>query len=388
MNNFEFQSTTKIIFGKETHKEVGKRVKPYADKVLLHYGGGSIKRNGVYDDVMKALKAENIEVFELGGVKANPELALVNEGIDICRKESIKFILAVGGGSAIDSAKAIAAGTNYSGDVWDFYTGKVKVMPTFLKIATVLTIPAAGSESSSGTVLTKEDGLLKYSFGSSELFPIFSILNPEICFTLPAEQVVNGISDMIAHVFERYFTNTQNTELTDSLSEALIKTVMNNARRVKRNMSDYEAWAQIMWSGTLAHNGLLDTGRSSDWGSHGIEHELSALYDIAHGAGLSIIFPAWIKYVYKDNIDMFVQFAINIFGVNPNLRDRDAIVQEGILALERFYVEMGLPIRLSDVGIGSDDFDLMAKKATLFGTLGSLKVLGTSDVKNIFELAL
>ncbi|RDY28064.1 iron-containing alcohol dehydrogenase [Romboutsia weinsteinii] len=392
MLNFDYENKTRIIFGEDTHKTVGEVLKPHASKVLLHYGGGSIKSTGVYDDVINSLKANNIDFVELGGVKPNPRLSLVNEGIKLCIEENVDFILAVGGGSVIDSAKTIALGAKNEGDVWDFFlTNKDNngALPT----STILTIPAAGSEASSGAVITNEDKELKLSYGRENLRPIFSIINPKIYFTLPANQIANGVCDMMIHIMERYFTNTKNTELIDGLCESTLKTIMKNALILKEDNKNYEAWSEIALAGTIAHNGLLGIGREQDWASHNIEHELSAIYDVAHGAGLAVVTPAWMTYVYKTNVDMFVQFAINVMGVDVAYRDSDKIALEGIKRLKNFFREMELPLRLEDLNIDDNKLELMAKKATNFESgkenlLGGVKKLNWEDVFAIYKLAL
>ncbi|MGB2579374.1 hypothetical protein AAIR98_001293 [Elusimicrobium simillimum] len=387
MNNFEFYSPTRIIFGKGTEKEIGGRIAKYSSKVLLHYGGGSIKKSGLYDAVVKSLKEAKVDFVELGGVQPNPRLSLVHKGIELCRREGVEFILAVGGGSVIDSAKAIALGVDYEGDVWDFYLRKA-VPQAALPVATILTIPAAGSESSQSTVITNEETSMKIGLGTHLVRPVFSILNPEFCFTLPKEQVGNGVCDMMAHIFERYFTNTKHTELSDKLCEGALKAIINNAPKVVKNIKDYDAWAEIMWAGNLAHNSLFGMGREEDWASHGIEHAISAVHDIAHGAGLSIVFPAWMKYVYKHNPAIFAQFAVNVWGVTDALRDTEAVALKGIEMTETFFKSIGLPVRLSEVNVGEKDFEVMASKATSFGPLGSFVKLSKEDVKEIYRLAL
>ncbi len=386
MNNFTFQSTTNIIFGRGNENTVGSEVRKYSKKVLLHYGGGSIKKSGLYDKVVKSLKEAGVDYVELGGVKPNPRLSLVYEGIDLCRKNDIDFILAVGGGSVIDSAKGIAVGVLYDGDVWDLYVKK-GTADEALPVGTILTIPAAGSESSPSSVVTKEEGQLKRDIGYEFIRPQFSILNPELCSTLPPYQVACGATDIMAHVMERYFTNTPNVEFTDRLSEATLVTMINNVPRVLKNLNDYDAFAEIMWAGTIAHNGLLGTGREEDWASHNIEHELSGIYDIAHGAGLAIVFPAWMKYVYKTNVSRFVQFAVRVWKVEQDFANPEKTVLEGIARMERFFKSIGLPVRLSDAGIGDDRFEEMAEKAVGTGTLGSFVKLKKDDIVNIYKLA-
>ncbi|HIZ55168.1 MAG TPA: iron-containing alcohol dehydrogenase [Firmicutes bacterium] len=386
MNNFTFQVPTKIIFGRGTQKQVGAEVKKHADKILLHYGGGSIRKSGLYDTVTASLREAGVDYLELGGVQPNPRLALVQEGIQLCRDNNIGFILAVGGGSVIDSAKAIAMGVPYHGDVWDFYDHKADPQEV-LPVATVLTIPAAGSECSPSTVITNEKTGRKYGYTTELVRPVFSIMNPELCFTLPGNQVVNGISDMMAHIMERYFTDTEHVDLTDRLCEATLRSIIYHAPKLRENPSDYDAWAEIMWAGTIAHNDLLGTGRTEDWASHGIEHELSAMYDIAHGAGLSVIFPAWQKYVYHHNISRFVQFAVRVWDVDLAFGDPEAIVQEGIRRMERFFHFIGLPIRLSELGIDDTHLEEMAKLAEARG-VGNFVKLGWQDVLEIYRLAL
>ncbi|NLE25519.1 MAG: iron-containing alcohol dehydrogenase [Clostridiaceae bacterium] len=389
MDNFIFNNTTKIIFGKDTELSVGKETRKYSNKVLLHYGGGSIKRSGLYDRVIKSLKDAEVEVFELSGVLPNPRLSLVHEGIRICRDNDISFILAVGGGSAIDSAKAIALGVPYEGNVWDFYKGSVKPKKA-LPVATVLTIPAAGSESSHSSVITNEDGWYKRGLSSNYIYPVFSILNPELTFTLPNYQTACGAADIMAHIMERYFTDTKNVELTDRLCEATFKTIVHNIPLALKTPDDYNSRAEIMWAGTVAHNNLLDTGRLGDWGSHDIEHEISAIYDIAHGAGLAIVFPAWMKYVYKRDINRFAQYAQRIWNIDDNLFDLEDVALRGIAALENYFNSIGLPTRLSHVNIDDTHLEEMADKCTASDTqtVGAVMKLNKNDVLNILKLAL
>ncbi|MDR1439911.1 MAG: iron-containing alcohol dehydrogenase [Clostridiales bacterium] len=389
MLNFDFYAPARILFGKGEEKRIGELLKPHASKVLLHYGGGSIKKSGLYDAVTASLKASGISFAELGGVKPNPRLSLVREGIALCKREGVELILAVGGGSAIDSSKAIAMGVCYDGDIWDVYE-EGKPVSKALPVATILTIPAAGSESSGDTVITNEEKQLKYGYGSPRLRPLLSIMNPELFFTLPKSQLGFGVADMMSHVFERYFTNTLHTGLTDGLCETVLKTLMKNALIASEDMRDYDAWAELGFAGTVAHNGLVGMGREQDWACHGMEHELSAIYDVAHGAGLAVLTPGWMQYVYKDNVNMFVQFAANVMGVQGSYRDPDAIVQDGIARLREFFRKIGLPGSLSELGIGGDRLEEMAKKATgaAFGDeepLGGLKKLRWQDVLAIYE---
>ncbi len=391
MLNFDFYAPARILFGRDTQKEIGALLKPHAKKILLHYGGSSIKKSGLYDTVVASLKENGLEFVELGGVVPNPRLSLVHTGIALCKKENVDLILAVGGGSAIDSAKAIAMGVYYGGDVWDIYEQGLAIEKA-LPVAIILTIPAAGSESSGDTVITNEEKQLKYGYGSPRLRPLLSIINPELFFTLPKNQVANGVADMMSHVFERYFTNTTHTDLTDGLCETVLRAVMKNALIVNKDPKNYEAWCEVGFGGTVAHNGLVGMGREQDWACHNMEHELSAIYDVAHGAGLAVLTPAWMQYVYKDNVNMFVQFAVNVMGVNGSYRDPDAIVQEGIARLREFFKKMGLPSTLEELGIDESKLELMAKKSTgaAFGKespIGGLKKLYWQDVLTIYNLA-
>jgi alcohol dehydrogenase YqhD (iron-dependent ADH family) len=389
MENFDYCNPTRIVFGRGVRTQVGELVKPHADRVLLHYGSGSIKRNGLYEAIVASLKAAGVACVELGGVVPNPRLSLVREGVALCRRERIGFVLAVGGGSVIDSAKAIAMGAPHKGDVWKLFAEGTPVEQA-LKVGTVLTIPAAGSESSPNTVITNEEEGLKLGYGAQVLRPVFSILDPELCLTLPPEQLANGVSDMMSHIFERYFSNTPHVDLTDALCEATLRTIMKHARRLRTSPQDADAWAQIVFSGYVAHKGLLGLGRQQDWACHGMEHELSALYDVAHGAGLAVLTPAWMEYVFRDNVPLFVQFAVNVMGVEGGFREPEAVAREGIRRLRGFYAEMGLPSTLEGLGIGADKLEIMAKKATkiAFGAqrpLGGLRKLGWQDVLAIYR---
>lgn len=389
MLNFQFYNPARIIFGKGEEKNVGKYTVEYGKRVLLHYGGGSIKKNGLYDNVIKALKEYDIEIIELGGVCPNPVISLVRKGIEICKNEKIDFILAVGGGSVIDSAKAIAAGAETDDDIWEYFMDRDKKIKSALPLGVILTIPATGSESSTSSVITNDENLFKRSIKSTEYIPKFSILNPELTFTLPKYQVACGCSDILSHLMERYFTQVDKVDFTDRLLEASMKTVILNAPIAVNEQYDYNIMAEIMWVGTLAHNGLLNTGRIGDWASHHIEHELSALYNLTHGAGLSIITPAWIKYVYKENIDKFIQFAHRVFDIDFAYNEKERIITEMIKRLENWYKSLDLPIRLSEVEIDSSDFKKMAEKCLVGrGTTGNFKKLGLEDICNIYKLAL
>lgn len=389
MNNFSFYSPTYFSFGKGTENQAGSLVKRFGgSRVLIHFGGGSVVRSGLLDRVKESLTKEDLFFVELGGVMPNPRSGLVYEGINLCRKHNIDFILAVGGGSAIDSAKAIAAGAPYEGDFWDFFEGKE--ITEALKVATVLTIAAAGSEGSGDTVITKEEGMLKRGAGSNHLRPVFSILNPELTMTLPAYQTACGATDIMAHVFERYFTNTKNVEVTDRLCEAVLLTMIQEVPKVIKNPNDYEARANIMWAGMVAHNNIVGVGRDQDWSSHVIEHELSALYDCAHGAGLAVIFPAWMKYVVEHDVNRFARLAINVWGCHMDYDNPLNTALLGITRLERFLSSIGMPINFRELGAKEEDITLLASKIGLNGddTIGGFVKLNTKDIENIYRLAL
>jgi len=388
LENFIFQNTTKIIFGKDTEKSAGAEIKKYSNKVLLHYGGQSIKKYGLYERVTKSLTDAGIEFIELSGVAPNPVLSMVKEGIGLCRKNNIGFILAVGGGSVIDSAKAIAIGTPYEkGDVWDFFMGKAKAEKA-ISLGVILTISATGSESSVVSVILNEKTHMKKGYHSSHMLPKFAILNPELTYTLPAFQTACGSADIMSHILERYFTQSKNTDLTDRLCEGALKTVIENTPIALANPENYDARAELMWTGTLAHNGLLGTGRIEDWGSHKIGHELSAVYGITHGASLSVIFPAWMKYVYKHNIGRFRQFAFRVWGVDPCFGDDESMALEGIKRLTDFFKEIGLPTTLRQLNIGDDKFEEMALKELQWGPIGNFIKLQKDDIVNVLKLAM
>jgi hypothetical protein len=386
MKDFTFQNQTKIIFGKNAEEKLGKEIKKYSRKILFHYGGGSIKEMGLYARVQKILEEEKIDYIELSGVKPNPRLSLIKKGIDICRKEEISFILAVGGGSVIDSSKAIAAGVRYPDDVWNLCLGKGKVSEP-LPVGTILTIPAAGSESSPAAVITNEEGWLKLDVQSEELRPKFSILNPENTFSLSNYQTIIGIADIIAHLMERYFTQEKHVDLSDRLIEGNLQSVIKYTPLVLREPSNYHFRAEIMWAGTVAHNDLFSSGRVGDWASHKIEHELSALYDIPHGAGLAVIMPAWMKYVYKNNINKFVQFAHRVWHIEPDFEQLEKTALDGIEQLKSFFKKHGLSIALQDLDIYDDRFREMAKRCTSNGAVGNFKKLNEDDVFKIYQLA-
>lgn len=385
MNSFFYYNPTKLEFGKDSVEKLGDLIDDKHKKVLLHYGGGSIKRSGLYDNVIKILEDKGIEIFELGGVEPNPKLTLVREGIEMCKKNDISFILAVGGGSVIDSSKVIATGVKYDGDVWECFTGKGNFNEA-LALGVVLTIPATGSESSPNAIVTKEEGMLKMGIEHDSIRPEFAILNPELTLTLPKKQTFAGIVDIISHIHERYFTNTRNVELTDGLCESAIRTVISNAYKLKEDPMDSDARAEIMISGTMAHSGILGLGREEDWGSHRIAHEMTALYGTTHGETLSIILPAWMRYVYKENVDKFVQFAKNVFCVEEK-ETAEATALEGIRKFEEFLKDIDMPITFSEAGIATDDFELMAEKATKGSAVGRFVKLYKKDVLEILKLS-
>ncbi len=391
MDNFTFQNPTKILFGKGTQHQVGEECARYGNSVLLHYGGGSIKRNGLHAEIVASLEKAGLKYIELPGVKPNPRLSLVRQGIALCREQGVDLVLAVGGGSVIDSAKAIAAGAVYDGDVWDFFdkTKDMLLPEKAMPVGTVLTIPATGSEASPSCVITKEEGGYKRAFNAAAVFPRFSILNPEIAFSLPDYQVSSGVADILSHMLERYFTNTPHVEFTDRLLEAGMKTVINNVHTVLARRDDYDAWSQIMWAGTIAHNTLLNTGRVGDWGSHAIEHELSGMYDVTHGAGLAVIQPAWMRHVYSHDVGRFAQFATRVFNVEHDFFAPEKTAIEGIRRLTAFFRSIRLPVTLEELGVGTDKLDAMAAKCTESkrGAVGNFVVLDTQGVRNVLELA-
>jgi len=386
MNNFNFYSPTQFVFGKERENEAGKYVKRSGGtRVLIHYGSGSVVKSGLLDRVKASLAAENIYFTELGGVVPNPRSGLVYKGVEICKNENIDFILAVGGGSVIDSSKAIALGALYDGDFWDFYTGKR--IERALPVATILTISAAGSEGSTGSVITHENGMLKRAANHDVLRPVFSVLNPELTATLPDYQIACGVTDMMAHVMERYFTNTKNVEITDRLSEGVLLTVINEAPKALADRN-YDSLANIMWAGMVAHNDTCGVGRDSDWSTHNMEHELSGLYDVAHGAGLAVMFPAWMKYVMKQDVARFAQFAVRVWGCEMDFQHPEKTALQGIERYERFMTSIGMPIRFSQLGAKPEDIPLLVKTLGLGkNTMGSFVKLTEEDVKKIYELA-
>lgn len=384
MIDFTFYNPTRIVFGRGVEEQAGAYAAQYGKKVLLHYGGGSIHKTGVYDRVTASLKASSLEVVELGGAQPNPRLSLVQEGIRLCREEQIDLVLAVGGGSAIDSAKAIAAGVLYSGDIWDCFLKKDHIT-NILPLGVVLTFPASGSEMSSSCVITNEDGWFKRGCKSDHFYPKFSLTNPELYYTLPPYQIACGCVDIMSHLMERYFTTISHVDASDRMIEGLLRTMLYYAPMALQQPDNYDVWSQIGWAGSLAHNNLLDRGRIGDWASHRIEHELGGIYDIAHGAGLAIVTPAWMRYVYQKHLNRFVQFAVRVMDVDMPYENQDAIALEGIRRLERFFEEIGMPTRLSHADIGADRLREMADKS---GPQGHLEPLSPDDIFQILTAAL
>ena len=386
MDNFNFYSPTEFVFGMNRENECGELVKKYGGtKVLIHYGGGSAVRSGLIDRVKASLDAAGIPHVELGGVKPNPHDSLVYKGIEIVRENGIDFILAVGGGSTIDSSKAIAMGVPYKGDFWDFYEGKASAACA-LPIGVVQTIAAAGSEGSGDSVVTKEDGMLKRGASSEHIRPKFAVQNPALLCTLPAYQTACGITDIMAHVFERYFTNTKDVEVTDRLCEAVLLTMVKEGPRAIADPANYQVRANIMWAGTVAHNGVVGCGRSQDWNSHAIEHELSALYDCAHGAGLAVIMPAWMEYVVDHDVMRFAQMATRVFGCEMNFADPKATAFEGIRAFRRFLHSIGMPINFAELGAKEEDIPTLVKKLNPGDGWGFVP-LKAADVTAIYKIA-
>ena len=389
MNNFVFYSPTEFVFGKATEMQVGALARKHgARKVMIVYGGGSVVRSGLLDRVKQSLREAGIEYCLMGGVQPNPVDTKVYEGIEFCRREQADMLLPVGGGSVIDTAKAIAAGVLYEGDFWDFYIGKAKVTKA-LKVAVVLTIPAAGSEGSGNTVITKLDGLQKLSLRVPEVLrPVFSIMNPELTYTSPPFQTACGVADMMAHIMERYFTNTQEVEIGDRLCEGTLMAIINEAPKVMRNPEDYGARANLMWAGMIAHNGTCGVGCEEDWASHFLEHEISAIYGVTHGAGLSVIFPAWMTWMVEHNVGKIAQYAVRVWGV-PESEDKKAVALEGIGKLKNFFTSLGLPVTFKELGVENPDIDRLAdslhrNKGEL---VGNYVKLTKQDSKEIYHLA-
>jgi alcohol dehydrogenase YqhD (iron-dependent ADH family) len=385
MENFVYHNPTELIFGRGQIDQLKDKAKQFGKKVLLVYGGGSIKRFGLYDKVISILQEQGCQIVELAGVEPNPRLHTVKKGIELCRRENVDWILAVGGGSVIDAAKAVAVGVPYEGDVWDFYTRKA-VAEKALPLGTILTLAATGSEMNRGSVVTNWE--TKEKFGTRTTFPAFSILDPEYTFTVPREQTVYGICDIMSHVFEQYFSHTPEIPLQTRFAESILKTVIENAERVLANPEDYDARANILYCGTMALNGTLPVGVETDWATHSIEHAVSAIYDIPHGGGLAIIFPKWMRYVYRENVQRFKRFAVEVWDVDPTGKTDEEVALEGIAATEAFFRRIGAPSRLADYQIGDENIELMAQKATPFGPIGNFKKLTNEDVAEILRMCL
>ncbi len=389
MNSFDFHNPTKILFGAGKLERLGEQVAACGSKtVLLVYGGGSIKKTGLYDRVLSQLAGAGVRTVELPGVEPNPRVTTVRKGIELCRAEGVDLILAVGGGSVIDAAKAVAVGVPYEGDVWDFLMRRAKITAA-LPLGTVLTLSATGSEMNGNAVITNWEEKLKKSFASIYAYPKFSILDPTLTYTVPADQTVNGIVDMMSHVFEQYFSLTPDTPLQERLCESILQTVIENGERALAEPEQYEARANLMLCGTYALNGgMISVGVQTDWATHAIEHEVSAIYDIAHGAGLSILFPNWMKYVCHSRPDRFVQFAVRVWNIDPAGKSEEEIALAGIQATRDYFTRIGAPARLADLGIGNSEIGRMAKEAVKFGPIGSFKALHEDDVKAILQLSL
>ncbi len=390
MNNFTFYSPTYFVFGKNTETEAGSYVKKFGgSKVLIHYGGGSVVRSGLLSRVEASLEDAGIEHLELGGVMPNPRSGLVYHGIELCKREGVDFILAVGGGSVIDSSKAIALGCCYDGDFWDFYEDRSRTASACaLPVGVVLTIAAAGSEGSSDSVITKEEGMLKRATGGDCLRPKFSILNPALTQTLSPYQTACGATDIMAHVFERYFTNTQQVETTDRLCEAVLMAMIHEVPKVIADPNDYEARANIMWAGMVAHNDICGVGREQDWNSHWLEHEISAVNDCAHGAGLAVIMPAWMTYVVDHNIMRFAQAANRVWGIQMDYANPKATALAGIAAFRRFLKSIGMPLTMAELGAKEEDIPLFVKNLGLNGgETGGFVHLKETDAEAIYRLA-
>ena len=392
MFDFKYFTPTKVLFGKNTENKVADLIQEFGGtKVLIHYGGGSVIRSGLMQKVTDKLDAAGIKYVKLGGAVPNPRLSLVYEGIELCKKEGLDFILALGGGSAIDSAKAIGYGVMNDGDVWDLYDYK-KQAKACMPLGVILTLAATGSEMSDSSVITKEEGLVKRGYSSDFCRPRFAILNPELTMTLPDYQTACGCTDIMMHTMERYFTNGGNMELTDSMAEALLRTVKENAKILARDPKNYDARAEVMWAGSLSHNGLTGCGNDGgDWMTHKLEHELGGLYDVAHGAGLAAIWGSWARYVYKNCLPRFKRYAINVMGIAPNAGSDEEIALKGIEAMEDFYREIKMPTNLRELGVNAtdDDLMLMAHKCAVGvnGGKGSARFLKEENMFEIYKMS-
>jgi alcohol dehydrogenase YqhD (iron-dependent ADH family) len=391
MFNFKYYTPTKVIFGKKTEEKIGELIRGQGcKKVLIHYGGGSVVRTGLLDRVKKSLDEAQISYTQLGGAVPNPRLSLVYEGIELAKKEKVDFILAVGGGSAIDSAKAIGYGVTNEGDVWDFYDRK-RQAEACLPIGVILTLAATGSEMSDSSVITKEEGWVKRGYSSDLCRPVFAVMNPELTMTLPDYQTACGCTDILMHTMERYFTSGGNMEITDSIAEALMRTVLTNALILRDDPQNYDARAEVMWAGSLSHNGLTGCGNNGgDFATHALEHEIGGLYDVAHGAGLAAVWGSWARYVYKDCLSRFYRFAVNVMGISKE-EDEEKTALAGIAALEEFFRSIHMPTSFAEMGLtpSKEEMELMAHKCSIAtgGSKGSAKVLHEADMLKIYEMA-
>lgn len=392
MFNFNYHTPTKVVFGKDTEQQTGALVKETGcSKVLIHYGGGSAERSGLLARIRASLDKEGIAYVELGGVVPNPRLSLVYEGIELCRREKVDFLLAVGGGSVIDSAKAIGYGLTNEGDVWDFYE-HTRQAAACMPVGAVLTIAAAGSEMSNSSVITKDEGMVKRGYNNDICRPVFAVMDPALTMTLPAYQTACGCTDILMHTMERYFTNGGNMELTDAIAEALMRTVISNALILKEDPHDYDARAEIMWASSLSHNGLTGCGNDGgDFASHGLEHEIGGMFDVAHGAGLAAVWGSWARYVLKDCLPRFRKFAGNVMGVTGEGSEEE-IALKGIEAMEDFYRRIGMPTNMRELGVEPTEEQLktMAHMCSLAagGCKGSAKKLYEADMLAIYRMAL
>ena len=390
MVNFEYFTPTKVVFGKNAEEKTGELVKAQGcKKVLVHYGGQSAKKSGLLDRICASLEKEGISYVTLGGVVPNPHLSKVHEGIEVCKKEGVDFILAVGGGSVIDSGKAIGYGVANEGEVWDFYA-KTRIPEACLPIGAVLTIAAAGSEMSDSSVITNEDGWLKRGCNNNLCRCRFAIMNPELTYTLPPYQTASGCVDIMMHTMERYFTREENTALTDGIGEALLRTVMESAQTLARDPENYNARAQVMWASSLSHNGLTGCGTIGDWSCHQLEHELGGMFDVAHGAGLAAVWGSWARYVYKEKPERFAQFAVNVMGVTNDFSDPEKTALEGIRKMEEFYRSIHMPTNIRELGVEltEEQVEQLAYKCSFMEkrTIGQFKVLDRNDMEEIYRM--
>lgn len=391
MVNFEYFTPTKVVFGKNAEEKTGELVKAQGcKKVLVHYGGQSAKKSGLLDRICASLEKEGISYVTLGGVVPNPHLSKVHEGIEVCKKEGVDFILAVGSGSVIDSGKAIGYGVANEGEVWDFYV-KTRIPEACLPIGAVLTIAAAGSEMSDSSVITNEDGWLKRGCNNNLCRCRFAIMNPELTYTLPPYQTASGCVDIMMHTMERYFTREENTALTDGIGEALLRTVMESAQTLARDPENYNARAQVMWASSLSHNGLTGCGTIGDWSCHQLEHELGGMFDVAHGAGLAAVWGSWARYVYKEKPERFAQFAVNVMGVTNDFSDPEKTALEGIRKMEEFYRSIHMPTNIRELGVEltEEQVEQLAYKCSFMEkrTIGQFKVLDRNDMEEIYRMA-